>query len=52
MMIVKFTTSNFESFMDNFKLAVSRVDGIHGVTADYIIREFGINYNDNWTSRR
>ena len=50
--VPKFPTPNFESFMDNFKSAISCMDGIHGVLIDFLIREVDGNYNDNWRSKR
>ena len=50
--VPKFTTSNFEGFMDNFKSAVARVDGIHGVPIDYLLRDTNGDYNHIWSSRR
>ena len=38
--------------MYNFKSAVYRVDGIHGVPIDYLLKEIEGNYNDNWICRR
>ena len=35
--VPNFTTSKLESFMDNFRSAVSRVDGIHRVPIDYLL---------------
>ena len=45
--VPKCITPKFESFMDNLKSAVSRVDGIHGVPIDYLLRDVDGNYNDN-----
>ena len=38
--------------MDNFKSAVSSVDGIQRVPIEYLLRYVFGDYNDNWISRR
>ena len=43
----EFTTSNFESFMDNYRSVVSSVDGIHGVPIDYPLIDVDGNCNYN-----
>ena len=50
--VLKFTTSNFESFMYNLKSAVSRVHGIYRAFIGCLFREVGGNCNDNWMNRR
>ena len=50
--VPKFTKSNFESFMENLKSAVSCLDRIRWVPIDCFLREVNGNYNDKWESRR
>ena len=50
--VPKFTSVNYEDFIQKFETVVSRAIGAHDVSIDYLLRETNGVYNYAWPSRK